>query len=115
MKWSNSIANTTVKEIAGSGWELNKTSSMSFFKINNVIDRAEMASTLKMHMSDCKEKVPEGRITKNGNEKTIVKRRIVTQAKLNTGSLVLYIGISFRLNMFGIFFILKIYIYISKR
>ena len=82
---------------------MKKYARMSFFKINNVIDSVEMASMLKIHMRDWKEKVPDGTITRKGNEKIIVKRRVKTQAKSNIDSLALYIGISFRLNISGIF------------
>ena len=48
---------------------------------------------LKIHIG-WKEKEPDGTITRSGNEKTIAKKRIDTQAKLTTGRLEdLFIGI----------------------
>ena len=80
---------------------MKKYARVSFFKINNVTDSVEMASMLKIHISDWKEKVPDGSSTKRGNEKAIVKRTMKTHAKLITGRAEdLFIGISFRLNMF---------------
>jgi hypothetical protein len=68
-----------------------------------VIDNTEMDSMLKIHISDWNERVPEGSITKNGNEKKIVKKIIETQAKLIAGSLSSLFRTSFRLNILDIF------------
>jgi len=62
-----------------------------------------MASMLKIHIRDWREKVPDGTSIRKGNEKIIVKRTAETQAKLITGRLENLFIISFRLNMFGIF------------
>jgi hypothetical protein len=46
-----------------------------------------MASILKIHISDWREKIPDGSNIRRGNEKAMVKKRINTQAELIAGVL----------------------------
>ena len=54
---------------------------------------------LKIHMRDWDETVPDGSMTRRGNEKTIVKKIIKTPAKLSAGKFADLFWMSFRLNI----------------